>query len=307
MPGDADKQADRRRRRTGLLLMIVGMTALGLFPSGARLAYAGGGTPETVAVVRHLFTLLFVILLVPADGGGGMRRTLAMPRRLLPAAAVLGVVLAVYSWAYIAAVSYIPVSLAVLLLYTFPAQVVLMTTLLGMERASPVRLFAFALAFAGVALAVGVNGGAPDPRGIALGLLAAFGLALITVLAARMTGMPDRRAATVCFVLVAAVLTAAVVLFGPGFTFPATAQSWGGLVFAGAAAGFGVTLYFVALPMLGPLRAALLSNLEPVVATAGAILILDERPGVTQFAGIALVLGAIALIQFSDRPGKGDR
>ena len=307
MPCDTDPQADRRRRRTGLLLMIVGMTALGLFPSGARLAYAGGGTPETVAAIRHLFTLLFVVLLVPSDGGGGLLRTLAMPRRLLPAAALMGVVLAVYSWAYIAAVSYIPVSLAVLLLYTFPAQVVLMTTLLGMGRVSPVRLFAFALAFAGVALAVGVNGGAPDPRGIALGLLAGFGLALITVLAARMSGMPDRRAATACFALVAALLTGAVVLFGPGFTFPATALSWGGLVFAGAAAGFGVTLYFVALPLLGPVRAALLSNLEPVVATGGAILLLGERPGPAQFAGIALVLGAIALIQFAERSPLGSR
>lgn len=304
MPRDGARQVDHgQRMRTGAALMLVAMTALGLFPTGARFAYAGGSTPETVAVLRHLFTLVFVIALLPAEGGGGRLRTLVLPRRLLPAAVGLGAVLAVYSWAYIAAIAYIPVSLAVLLLYTFPAQVVLMAALLGMERASPLRLFAFAVAFAGVALAVGVNGAAPDPRGIALGLLAAFGLALITVLVARMTGTPDRRAATASFTLAAAVLTAVAALAGPGFALPATASAWGGLIFAGAAAGFGVTLFFVALPLLGPVRTALLSNLEPVVATLGAVAILGERPGATQFAGIMLVLGAIILIQRTDRRG----
>ena len=57
------------------------------------------------------------------------------------------------------------------------------------------------------------------------------------------------------------------------------------------------------LPLLGPVRTALLSNLEPVVATLGAIAILGERPGASQFAGIALVLGAIVLIQRADRDG----
>ena len=302
MPRDGAQHEDHRRRlRAGAALMVVAMTVLGLFPTAARLAYAGGSTPETVAVVRHLFTLVFVIALLPANGGGGWLRTLALPRRLLPATVGLGALLAVYSWAYIAAIAYIPVSLAVLLLYTFPVQVVLMTALLGTERPSPLRLLAFAVAFGGVALAVGVNGTAPDPRGIALGLLAAFGLALITVLVARMTGMPDRRAATAGFALIAAALTAAAVLAGPGFALPATRLAWSGLIFAGAAAGLGATLFFVALPLLGPVRTALLSNLEPVVATLGAVAILGERPGVAQFAGIALVLGAIVLIQRADR------
>jgi len=292
---------DRRQMRLGAVLMAVAMTALGLFPTGARFAYAGGSAPETVAVARHLFTLLFVVVLLPTEGGGGRLRTLALPRRLLPAAIGLGALLAAFSWAYIAAIAYIPVSLAVLLLYTFPAQVVLMTALTGMERTSPVRLLALALAFTGVALAVGVNTESPDPRGIVLGLAAAFGLALLTVLLARMNAINDRRAATASFTLVAAVLTVAAVLAGPGFALPATPVAWGGLLFAGAAAGLGVTLFFIALPLLGAVRTALLSNLEPVVATLGAIAILGERPGTGQFAGITLVIGAILLIQRADR------
>ncbi len=277
--------------------MVVAMTALGLFPTGARLAYAGGSAPETVAVVRHLFTLFFMIALLPVEGDAGRVRALMLPRRLVPAAVGLGALLAAYSWAYIAAVAYIPVSLAVLLLYTFPAQVVLMTAVLGIERASPLRLVAFALAFAGVTLAVGINAADPDPRGVALGLLAAFGLALITVLVSRLSGVKDRRAATTGFTFVAIVLTAGVVLAGPGFALPNSAAAWGGLIFAGAAAGLGVTLFFVALPLLGPVRTALLSNLEPVVATLGAVAILDERLGAAQLIGIAMVLGAILLIQ----------
>lgn len=75
---------------------------------------------------------------------------LALARKTMAAAYGLGLVLAVYSWAYIAAVRYIPVSLAVLLLYTFPAQVVVMTVLLG-ERLTPTRLAGIAM----VVLALG--------------------------------------------------------------------------------------------------------------------------------------------------------
>ncbi|UCH74115.1 MAG: DMT family transporter [Rhodospirillales bacterium] len=295
-------QSDSRTRqlRLGAGLMVVAMTVLGLFPTGARIAYAGGSTPETVAVARHLFTLFFVIALMPTEDGG-RRFALALPRRMWPAAIGLGALLAVYSWAYISAIAYIPVSLAVLLLYTFPAQVVLMTALAGTERATPVRVLALAVAFSGVALAVGVNAAEPDPRGVALGLLAAFGLALVTVLVARLSGMRDRRATTANFALIAAILTAAAVSAGPGFAAPQTATAWTGLIFAGAAAGLGVTLFFIALPLLGPVRTALLSNLEPVVATLGAVAVLGEQPGIGQFAGIVLVICAIVLIQRTDR------
>lgn len=303
-PGDPD-----RGYRTGVLLMIVATTALGLFPTGARFAYEGGATPETVSVLRHLLTVLFLGALLGAERGGRRPPALMLPRTAMAAAWGLGLVLAVYSWAYVAAIRYIPVSLAVLLLYTFPAQVAVMTFLFGGERPGALRLLALAIAFGGIALAVGVNTDTPDWRGIGLGLLAGFGLALITVSVARPAFVARGRAFTVHMALSATVLTATAIAAGPGFAVPATPTAWGGFLFAGAAAALGIVLYFAALPMIGPVRAALLSNLEPVVAIIGALALLGERPTPTQSVGIAMVILALGLLRGEGwrRPGRTAR
>ncbi len=167
-------------------MVVAAAVALGLFPSGARIAYEGGGTPETVSVLRHVMTFVFVGLLLGAGrrGAANGRQALALapPRRAWPGTLLLGLVLAVFAWAYFTAIRYVPVSLAVLLLYTYPAQVVLMTAVFGMERLTRARGLALGLAFAGVALAVGASPAAADWRGVGFGLLAGFGLASMTVL-----------------------------------------------------------------------------------------------------------------------------
>jgi len=109
----------------GLLLMVAATTALGLFPIGARYAYEAGGTPETLSVLRHLFSMFFMMILLARNSDVPVWRPPRLPRNLWSTVFVMGVLLAIFSWAYFAAVHYIPVSLAVLMLYTFPVQVVL--------------------------------------------------------------------------------------------------------------------------------------------------------------------------------------
>ena len=300
----------RRAELTGYGLMVVAMALLGLVPTGARLAYDGGGSPETASVLRHGASFIFVglALALGARRRAGGFRALALPRRAVIRSIGLGIVLAVFAWAYFAAVRYIPVSLAVLLLYTFPAQAILMTAFLGMERLTRARGAAFAVAFGGVALAVGVGGATPDWRGVGLALLAALGLALTTVLGSRLISRGvDALALTFYMGLVAAAATATVVAVGPGFAWPTGAVAWGGYLFAGSAAGLGLVLYFLALRLIGPVRASLWSNLEPVVAILAAIAILGERPSPARFAGIALVLAAIGLLYIFDRRAAASR
>lgn len=281
-------------------MMVAATTALGLFPIGARFAYEGGGTPETVAALRHFFSMFFITLLVTRTNGDSVWRVPRLPANLWPTVLAMGALLAIFAWAYNAAVNYIPVSLAVLLLYTFPAQVVLISALTGVERATPARALAVAIAFAGVVMAVGMSADSPDWRGIALGLLAGLGLAVLTVIGAKTSGRRDSRSLATIMTAIAAILTVAAIVAGPGFGFPETPRGWIGFGVAAGLAALGFSLYFAVLPLIGAVRAALLSNLEPVVAILGAIAFLGERPGVTQFAGIGLVLAAIVALQLSD-------
>ncbi len=188
-----------------------------------------------------------------------------------------------------------------LLLYTFPAQVVVISAVTGLERATPGRVLAIAVAFVGVALAVGIGDVAPDWRGVALGLVAGFGLAVVSVASARVSGNAAGRPLIAHMAAVAALLTVLATWIEPGPGLPAAAGARVAFLIAGGMAGLGMTLYLVALPLIGPVRAALLANLETVVAILGAVLVLGERPGPARYLGIALVLGAIVLLQVADR------
>jgi drug/metabolite transporter (DMT)-like permease len=65
----------------------------------------------------------------------------------------------------------------------------------------------------------------------------------------------------------------------------------------------GDTLYFLALVRLGARRTLLMTTLVPV-ATAFAALLLGERPTVTSWFGVSLVLGAIAYVLWERAPSN---
>ncbi len=83
------------------------------------------------------------------------------------------------------------------------------------------------------------------------------------------------------------------------------ALGWGGA--AGIAGGLGVLLLFrglatAAMSVVAPLTAVLSAAL-PVVIGIGS----GERPGLGAYAGMALALGAVALISRGEEHGAGDR
>ena len=55
-----------------------------------------------------------------------------------------------------------------------------------------------------------------------------------------------------------------------------------------------MTAFLAGMALVGPTRASVLSSLEVVVTLALAFLFLGERLGPAQWAGAALILGAVA-------------
>jgi drug/metabolite transporter (DMT)-like permease len=98
---------------------------------------------------------------------------------------------------------------------------------------------AVVVAFNGVVMAVGLSADLPDWRGIGLGLLAGLGLAVLTVIGAKTSGQRYSRPLAAIMTVVAAVLTVAAIIAGPGFALPQTSLGWAGFVFSGSLAGLG--------------------------------------------------------------------
>lgn len=258
----------------------LGMSAL------AVLIVLRGGAASSIAAVRSL------------DGRG--KASLAL-------AALLGLVL---NAAIFTAFGRIPIALALMLFYAYPAGVAVVDVLLGHERVTPPRIAALALSSLGVVLVLAGgldgDGGAVDVLGVLLGLTAAASqVAFVTLSRHGYRSVPADAATLV--ILVASVVGGSVlaVLAGQADGLAAPLRSidpWPVLLLAGvAAAGVASLLFLTAIRTIGGTRTGILMLWEPVVGVILAGLWLGEQLAPIQGVGGALVLlGAIVLQVRSD-------
>lgn len=257
----------------------------------ARLAFEGGADAATLNAVRFAFTVLVLLLIASMR-----RRPAALERRQRLLACGLGVLFFLVSFGYMGAIQFIPVSVAVLLLYSYPMLVGLIARLSEREPLGRARAAALVLAFAGLALALGVDAQTPpDWRGVALVILGAVAMALLVTGSSRVMRRADPGTVNLHLMATGAVLFLVALPLGGAQHWPAGQGAW--LAFAGAVLVFALAqLSLIAgIRRAGPVLAATLMNLEPLLTIALAVLFLGERLTRLQLLGAALVLAAIFL------------
>lgn len=199
---------------------------------------------------------------------------------------------------YFFALEYAPVGLVSLLLYTYPGIVTIFARLFLREHLSPARWVALVLAAGGSVLAIwpALSGAAGvKPIGVVLGLGTAVIYAAYILAGAKIprTVHPLTQASVIA-------LSGGAVLFGValarGDAFPATPRAWAGTAgLAVLCTTFAVTAFLAGLAIVGPVRASILSVIEPVATIAVGAIALGERLAPIQFAGGGLILGAAIL------------
>ncbi len=268
------------------LTSAAGFATLAIF--GRLATDAGVSTPTLLAVRFALAAALFAALAAAA-------RPPAPARAAVPVALALGAVgYATQAGLFFAALERIDASLLTLLLYTYPAWVVLAGIATRRAPAGRRRLTALALSSGGLVLALaGAGTGTFDALGAALGVGAAVTYAIYILVADGVTARTHPLAlATLVSAGAAATLTALAVVtgtldlgFGP--------EGWRWLVLvATVSTVVPVVAFFAGLARVGPAGAAILSTAEPVVTLALAAAVFGEVLGPVQLAGSALVLAA---------------
>jgi drug/metabolite transporter (DMT)-like permease len=277
-------------RTAGVLLALTSATGFGVMPVLTKVVYDDGAGPFGVLSVR--FTAAAILLYALARFRGE-----AMPRgrQLRDLALLGGVGYVVESLCYFSALTRISAGLTALLLYLYPALVVVLSALVLRHRPGRVAIACVVIATVGTALTIGpVAGG--QSVGVLLGLAAAASYAVYIVLSS--TAAQG----------VGALATSAVVMGACGLVYDALALSTHAALPSSAGAWLalaGVTLlgtvvavaaFFAALALLGPADTAVLSTMEPVVSVGVAALALGESLSVVQLTGGALVVGAVTVL-----------
>lgn len=206
---------------------------------------------------------------------------------------VLGVSL--FFGAYQLAVRESGAALAVVLLYTAPVWVALFSRALFGERLTGRKLTALAVALGGtvlVCLSGGSAGGAPSWTGIVCGLAAGFFYATHYPF---YTWWQNRYPTSTLYTF---MLLAGALALAPFVSFaPHGPLAWTGLVFLGVFCTYGAYLaYGAGLRRISPVRAAVVSNLEPVIGTVLAWAWWHENFSPSGWMGGALVLTAVFIL-----------
>jgi drug/metabolite transporter (DMT)-like permease len=272
----------------GLALIVACALSFGMITTFAHLSYDGGAAPSLLVLGRFAGFSIIV-------GGffGATRRSPRLPARNFKAGIVMAVPMMMMSVGYLASVKYISVSLAVILLYSFPLMVVILAAASGRERMTLGKIVVMLAAFGGLILAIGGNWGTLDWRGVAFVLSAALGIAATLTWAPPFLEGVDTLAVnlwTNLWMFLAAALYLA--LFG-GLALPSSIQGWVGFVLATLFYTIGYILFFAGMKRLPPAEAAVMLNIEPIVSIAAATLLLGETICATQWLGVAIMLSAL--------------
>jgi drug/metabolite transporter (DMT)-like permease len=280
--------ASHPRRWVGIIVALAAAAAFAVANTSASVAYHGGSNPLTVAATRFLVPAAALIVWLRASS-----ISLVLPKREGLVAALLGVVTAFYTWAFLRSFGSIPFALSVLILYLFPLMAGVIVAGLGWEKFTWKTGAAIVLAFAGLALALDVRDSRLNIEGVALAFSAAIGLAVVVAVSSRVFGKGDARPLTLYMAAIASVLLLIVCAASGDFALPQTASGWIGFVAGAALYGFAMIAFFIAMSMIGPVRASLLSYADAVISAGLGVVVLGQALTMIQTAGIALVILAL--------------
>lgn len=247
------------------------------------------------AVILLLFTLLF------------RRDILKIKLKDLWVFLCLGLIsLTFFTWCYFSTIQATSMSAAAILLYLAPSLVMIMSAIFFKEKVTKNKVIACLMAFAGCFFVSGFLGNAvPIPaRAILTGLLSALGYALYSIFGqvALNKGYDPLTLPTYAFLF---ATIGALFFIHPAEIATAAAQTtplrfWGMLVLMGCTVSLAPYIcYSNGLKRSTPGRASIMASIEPVTATVLGALFFHEWPDAFGYLGIALVIGAIVLLNLN--------
>ena len=278
----------RLRAHVGITVALAAAAGFALANTSASVAYQGGSNPLTVAATRFLVPTAALIVWLRVSS-----ISLVLPKRDALAAAALGVVTALYTWALLRSFSSIPFALAVLIFYLFPLMAAVLVAGFGWEKFAWKTGAAIVVALIGLALALDVRGSDLNTEGVALAFLAAIGLAVVVAVSSRIFGKGDARPLTLYMAASAGVVLLILCAVSGNFALPYTTPGWIGFAIAAALYGFAMIAFFIAITMIGPVRTSLFSYADAVISAGLGVVVLGQALTTFQIAGIALVILAL--------------
>lgn len=278
----------RSPQLVGAALVVLAAFLLAGTSTSAVLAYRGGGNPAIVMLVRFCGGVAILLALL-----GASRTGVRLPSGARWAALAVGVPQAAQAYFLYQAFANIPVGLTMIIFYVYPLLVALIAGAMGHDRMTRSLGLGLGIALIGLVLVFDVSDGRLNLEGALNALGAALSWALVVVLSGRIARGLDSRKVTLHVQTAALILTLAAVAAGMELHLPTTSGGWGALLLLPLFYGSAMAIFFIAVSMIGPMRASLIMNVEALFAVVLGYAVLSQSLTPPQLAGGALVVLAL--------------
>ncbi|MEO1290855.1 MAG: DMT family transporter [Chloroflexota bacterium] len=287
-------------RQVGLIAILFSISGYALLPIFTRTIYETTALrPTDLAIWRFIFATPAIWLVIY------FRETLSSkPRKKRDSRGQILRMLSLgllYTGATLSAffgLNYIPASLYVVLFYTYPVMVALISVFLG-QKLHLMAWLAISLTLIGVILTVPDLSIAGDNTilGLSIAVFNALVVAIYFVLISREMPKMSSGSRGAAYVITGTLIILLLLIPFFGLQFPQSLQAWGLLVaMAIWSTAMPIFVVIVAIQYLGAAQAAIISTSEPIATMILAMIILNEVVLPIQwFGAIFIILGVIVL------------
>jgi drug/metabolite transporter (DMT)-like permease len=277
-----------------VLLMLLAGCSYGTISPLMKLAYQAGFDVQDVTDAQYGFAVVIIWLFALTRF-----RNLRIPRQQWKFLVLIGLTAAGVSYAYYVALTKLPASLGIVLLFQFAWMVLVIDIIVTRRKPGLEKWLGMVLIVIGTLFAVGLIG---QPIGrfpvwaFALGLVAGFCYACVLYLSSYVTDEASP--------IIRSAITITVSSIAVSFIFPPTylvsGVLWHGLWFWGLLVAlfgqvFPMLLILLASPKIGGRMAGVLGAIELPVAVVASRLLLSEHVTPLRWLGVILILVGICV------------
>lgn len=206
---------------------------------------------------------------------------------------------------YFLACLHISTGLAMVIFFSYPIFVSLFALIAGQWRINKYALGSLATVLVGLIFLKGRGNSSLDTLGVALSILSALFYATYVYSSRHNAKRVDSRLLTLFICMGTSLIFFLIACYTHTFSLPTTFRAWFYIISLGiVATALPIQLLLDGLKYISPIKASVLSVLEPVVTVLVGFILLHETMSFLQVIGVLVVLLGAILIQFEKSPSK---
>jgi len=281
----------------GFAVALAAAASISLFNVLTPVVYALGSNAATLLVLRF-------VCLVPVCALWLWLQSVpfALTPRALMHCIGAGFAFTLGAGALITAFGLMPISLVILIFYTYPLVTRLAECALDRRRPDLFEIACLLAALVGLALCLGVGFEQLHGPGVVASMIAALAITGSFLWTGRKLKTVPPTLQTLYMAGTGLILTTLFIVATASWATPPLRSVGTALMAAAVISSVAAFLgMFISVRMIGPSRAAMVMNLEPMLTIVLAILLLEEALTTHHFLGAALVIAAVVAAQAAPR------